>query len=226
MAAPPRRALVATDHMVQLPFSTPQPGRASAHTALQAAPDELHGYGRNLRGGIRYGMIRLGFPLVSIYPNTGIMIENRGHMIFHGTCQIGNNSAISLGKKRELTFGNRFGATTAFKLVCYDGIRFADNVLFGWDCLVMDTDFHALTKCTGEKSKGHAPIAIGANNWFGNGCRVMKRTRTCEKITVQAGTTLSGPVDAEPCTVVGFDHKIVEKAHGVWRNPDDDSIVY
>lgn len=171
-------------------------------------------------------MIRLGFPLVSIYPNTGIMIENRGHMIFHGTCQIGNNSAISLGKKGELTFGNRFGATTTFKLVCYDGIRFADNVLFGWDCLVMDTDFHALTKCTGEKSKGHAPIAIGANNWFGNGCRVMKRTRTCEKITVQAGTTLSGPVDAEPCTVVGFDHKIVEKAHGVWRNPDDDRIVY
>jgi len=123
-------------------------------------------------------------------------------------------------------FGNRFSATTTFRLTSYDEIIIADCVTFGWDALVMDTDFHKLTKLSGGYNKGHASIHIGSNNWFGNGCRIMKRTRTPDYCVIQSGTIISVPVVAPMYSVIGNDSDIVVKATGLWRNIDDDKIVY
>lgn len=110
-------------------------------------------------------MIRLGFPTVSLYPNTGIVYENHGGtIVFNGLCSIGNNSAISIGSKAVVEFGDRFTATTTLRLTSYYKMTFADCVTFGWDTLVMDTDFHKLTKVSGGYSKGYAPVSIGSNN--------------------------------------------------------------
>lgn len=175
----------------------------------------------------KFGMIRLGFPTVSLYPTQGIVYENHGGtIVFNGLCTIGNNSAISIGTKAIVKFGDRFAASTTLRLTAYNHISFSDNVCFGWDTLVMDTDFHKLTKVSGGYSKGYAPISIGSNNWFGNGCKIMKRTTTPDYCVVSAGTRLSGPVSAPSYSVVGNDSHIVVKATGVWRNVDDDVIEY
>ena len=59
---------------------------------------ELQGNVKIGGGKVKYGMIRLGFPTVSLYPNTGITIENHGGTItFNGKCSIGNNSYICFG---------------------------------------------------------------------------------------------------------------------------------
>ena len=178
-------------------------------------------------GKIKFGMVRLGFPTVSLYPNTGLVYENHGGtIVFNGLCSIGNNSAISIGTKAIVEFGDRFAASTTLRLTSYNHITFGDKVCFGWDTLVMDTDFHKLTKLSGGYSHGHAPVIIGSNNWFGNGCRIMKRTSTPDYCVVQGGTILSGPVSAPSYSVVGNDSHVVVKATGVWRNVDDDVIEY
>ena len=178
-------------------------------------------------GKIKYGMIRLGFPTVSLYPNSGIVYENHGGtIIFNGKCSIGNNSAISIGAKAVVEFGDRFSATTTLRLTSYHKITIADCVTFGWDTLVMDTDFHKLTKVSSGYSKRYAPISIGSNNWFGNGCRIMKRTVTPDYCVISAGTILSASVSAPSYSVVGNDNHVVVKATGVWRNVDDDVIKY
>lgn len=178
-------------------------------------------------GEIKFGIIRLGFPTVSLYPNTGIVYENQGGtIVFNGLCTIGNNSAISIGSKGHIEFGDNFKSTTTLRLTSYNTITFGNKVRLGWDILVMDTDFHKLTKVSGGYSKGYAPISIGSNNWFGNGCKIMKRTTTPDYCVVQGGTILSGPVSAPSYSVVGNDSHIVVKATGVWRNVDDDVIEY
>lgn len=157
-----------------------------------------------IEGNVKYGIIRLGFPTVSLYPNTGVTIENHGGaIIFNGRCSIGNNSYISIGSKGQVEFGDNFTATTTFRLTSYDRIIFGECVSFGWDTLVMDTDFHKLTKLSGGYSKGYAPISIGLNNWFGNGCKIMKRTQTPDYCVISAGTILSGKVDAPEYSVIG-----------------------
>lgn len=53
---------------------------------------ELHG-NIKINGNIKCGMIKLGFTGVSLYPNSGVTIENHGGtIIFNGSCFIGNNS--------------------------------------------------------------------------------------------------------------------------------------
>ena len=178
-----------------------------------------------IEGRLKYGLVRLGFPTVSLYPNSGITFENHGGtVVFKGSCIIGNASALSIGSKGRVEFGDGFVATTAFRLTSYDGITFGRHCLVGWDCLFLDTDFHKLTKLSGGHSRGHAPITIGSDNWFGNGCRIMKRTKTPDCCTVAAGTTLSGPVNVPPYSVIGTKHEIVTISNCLWRNPEDDTI--
>lgn len=178
-------------------------------------------------GELKFGMIRLGFPIVSLYPNSGIVYENHGGEIrFVGKCVIGNNSAISIGKKGYVSFGDRFCASTTFRLVSYDSVTIGDKTRFGWECLVMDTDFHKLTKLSGGYSRGHAPIIIGANNWFGTGCKVMKRSHTPDYCVIQGGTCLSEPVSAPVYSIIGNEIIVSVRASGLWLNIDDDKIEY
>ncbi len=97
-----------------------------------------------IKGPVRFGMIRLGIESVSLFHDNGIMIENRGSIIFNGKAHIGNDSAISLGNNGILEFGNNFTATAGLKLACYHSISFDNNVLVGWNTQIVDTDFHAL----------------------------------------------------------------------------------
>lgn len=178
-------------------------------------------------GKFKYGMIRLGFPSVSIYPNSGIMYENHGGSItFHGEFGAGNNSYISIGQKAQVEIGTNTYATSSLRLVSYDKVNIGDHTLFGWNIMIMDTDFHTMKKVGGEYSKGHAPISIGSNNWFGNGCKIYKRTTTPDYIVVSADTILAGKVDTNEHTVIGSENKIIVKATGLWHQMDDDVIEY
>ena len=172
------------------------------------------------------GMIRLGFPMVSLCPNSGIMIENHGgEILFKGRAGIGNASFISIGAKSTVEFGDYFQAT-ALKLASYCGIKFASRVRFGWDCTVFDTDFHKLTKVNGwGYSKGYAPISIGPDSWIGMGTLVLKGTTLPDHCVVGARSTLIGKQDVPPYSVLGGSPATLKKA-GYWRNIEDDKIEY
>lgn len=116
-----------------------------------------------------------------VYPDSGIKIFNEGTIVFRGPCKIGNNSSIVVGNGSTVDFGANFMATTTFKALCFKRIEFKERVIFGWDCTVMDTDFHPLFDLEGNRlGKGFGPISIGKNNWFSQGCLVTHSTSTPE----------------------------------------------
>lgn len=172
-------------------------------------------------------MIRLGFDRVSIWPNSGIMLELRGDIVFSGHCDIGNASYITTGSGSHLSFGDNFGATSSLRLVCYDRIEFGNDVLVGWDCMFMDSDFHKLTRDDSHPVRSFAPILIGGNNWFGNGCLIMKGTRTSFKTTIAARTVLTKDYTSLPekC-IIGESRNVEVLRDGIWRNIEDDGIDY
>lgn len=179
-----------------------------------------------IRGGVKHGMIRLGFNNVSIYPQNGIMIENRGTIVFNGCCSIGNDSYISVARRSTVSFGNEFEATGSFKLASYDGVVFGDRVSVGWNSLFIDTDFHRLTRDDGKPVKAYGKIQVGNNVWFGNNCMVLKNTIVPDFTTVAAGTMISKPLDILEKSVVGNKKPVVVLRQGIWRNFDEDSIKY
>lgn len=178
-------------------------------------------------GPVRYGMIRLGFSEVSVYPNSGIIFENHGGTVcFRGRCIIGNNSAVSVGDKGELTLGEHVEASTSCKIICYDHIDIGERTRLGWDCLVMDTDFHSLKYADGHKSRGHYPIVIGPDCWIGNGCHIMKRSVVAPRNVVAAGTCLQGPVTDKPDCLIASQATPYVKREGVHWDYYDDAIHY
>lgn len=175
---------------------------------------------------LKTGMIRLGFRTVSLYPNSGIMWENHGGtVVFNGKCNIGNDSAISIGIKGNLIFGDNFKATANMKLTSYCSIKFGNNVLVAWEVIIMDTSFHKLKDLDGNpKGKVMTPISIGNNNWITTRCMVMKGTKTPNFCIFGAGSFLNKNYSNYPSHILLAGSPLEIKAEGIWRDMEDDSI--
>lgn len=95
------------------------------------------------------------------------MIQNNGCIVFKGQCHIGSGAKLSVGKGAVLTFSDHFCSTAEMKIVCSNRITFGRNVLIGWECIFMDTNFHELMTIDG-KPYGNVsePIRIGNKWWF------------------------------------------------------------
>ncbi len=175
---------------------------------------------------IRPGLVKIGVNSVSIYPNSGCTIECRGNIVFKGKASLGNNTFISVGEKGRLTFGKSFVSSASSKFVCYHSITFGDNVLVGWDCMFLDTDFHSLTRMDGCHNRGYAPIEIGEEVWLGFGCKVFKRTSIPAKCVVAANTIIEEKLDVPMCSVIGNAFPIIIKGENMFRDFNNDKVDY
>jgi acetyltransferase-like isoleucine patch superfamily enzyme len=172
------------------------------------------------------GIIRLGFPLVSVYPNKGIMWENQGGtVIFKGKCNIGNNSFISIGKKAEVTFGEDFLASSSLKLISTVAIEFGLKTRIGWNSLIMDTNFHPLFDLkTNTFKKASGPIKIGDYNWFGLECKVTHSVNTPERCVFGLNSIISRGSTFQSYSIhAGNPLRIVST--DVKRDYDNDTLI-
>lgn len=175
---------------------------------------------------VRFGMIKLGIRIVSLFPNNGIMLENHGCIRFKGEVTIGSNSAISVGKSGYLELGNKFNANTGLKIACYHRISFEENVLVGWNTQVIDTDFHSLTNIeTGCMTKGYGPVQIGHDVWIANNCKIYKNVSIPHSCVIGADTVLHKTVDCPPHSLImnKIDNTVIK---GIFRDSKDDRIKY
>lgn len=183
----------------------------------------------NYAGGVKCGMIKLGKWGVSIYPDSGFMFENHGGtVIFNGSCIMGAGSAVSVGEKATLVIGDNFTATTTLRLACYKNITFGHDVSFGWECIVMDTDFHKMKKLSDGYTKGYGAINIGECCWVGARCMLLKNTNIPAYTTLSAGTRISSDIKTQGYCIVGNNITTAVLREGLYRNhaENDDIIDY
>lgn len=180
-----------------------------------------------LKGKIRFGMIQLGRPTVPIFPNSGIVIENRGRIVFNGKCSMGNGCAISVGKHGILNLGDGFSASTGAKIVCYHSIIFHEKVRVGWQSIFLDTDFHSMKSIDGKRrSKGYGSIEIGQNCWIASYCKILKGTKIPSYCTVASNTLLNRICDAPSYSLIYNSTETKFKQIDMWRDITDDAIQY
>jgi len=143
---------------------------------------------------INSGMIRLGPITNSLYETikNRFIWENQGVCCFKGKCIIGHNSAISIGNNGYLEFGNNFKATNNLKIACHKSIIFGNNVLFSWENIIMDTDYHkTINILTGKENNSTKDIIIGNNNWVGIRSIILKGTITPDNCIIGANSILN-----------------------------------
>ena len=131
---------------------------------------------------LSFGMIRLGFNRVNIYPDNGISWLNEGTIVFKGKAAIGSDSYLVVRRTGSVTFGDDFLNTAAMRLISCIGIEFGTSTRFGWSGLIMDTNFHPLYDMEKERfKKAYGKIKIGDFNWFGTQCMIMHSVETPER---------------------------------------------
>lgn len=178
------------------------------------------------------GMILLGTKGSSYDDHsTGVRMNlyKGGRIIFNGTCRIGCNSIIEVGKHANLEFGDNFMATSTLKLYCFCNIHFEDNVSLGWDQLIMDTNWHPLKDTiTGKKYPSSKPIFIGKNNWFGSRCVILPGVNTSDFSIFGLGCILNKNTVSTEFTLHTTDTTIIPQRHNIYRdlNDDKDPLIY
>lgn len=176
---------------------------------------------------IKTGMIRLGFPLVSIYRSKGVILENHGTIIFNGSCSTGSDSAFSVSKTGTLILGDKTSNVYGIKVVCYNKIYIGNKVRIGWDTLICDTDFHCLKSEDGSiRSKGYGSIRVEDEVWIGSYCKLYKNTYIPPRCTVASNTLINKKIDCEPYSLIYPGGGIKVKYTGLYRDIDDDMIDY
>ena len=175
---------------------------------------------------IRTGMIQLGVPSVSVYPNSGITFENRGGIFFNGDCTIGNNSFVSVGETGKVVLGDKFCATSSLKLISYCGIEIGKDVLCGWECMFLDTDFHRLTQIDGGSlPAAYGKISIGDGCWLGAKSIILKNMVLPAYCVAALGSLLNKRYEIPEKSLVAGQPVALKKT-GVYRNPCDDEVAY
>lgn len=176
---------------------------------------------------IKTGMIRLGFPMVSVFSQTGSVLENNGMVIFKGSAIMGGGCGISVGSKGILTFGDKFANQTGGKIICYHKVTFGYAVRLGWEGLVCDTDFHTMKSEDGlTHTKGYGKIEIGDEVWIGSFCRLFKNTTVPSRCTIASGTVIGKAIDCRPYSLIYPGGGLKTKYTGFWRDMFDDQINY
>lgn len=189
---------------------------------------KFYGKGKyRIEGKVYPGMIRMGFPMVTVFREKGVVLENRGEIVFKGSVRLGGGSGISVGSEGMLIIGDKFCNQTGGKIVCYHKVLFGDKVRLGWDVLVCDTDFHTMRSEDGSRyTKGYGPIEVMDDVWVGSYCKIFKNTVIPQKCTVGANSVISKKIECRPYSLIYTGSEIKVKYTGYCRDVDDDRINY
>lgn len=151
---------------------------------------------------IHTGMVRLGINRVPInQDNIGFVYENLGGCLRIGKGVLGSGSAISIQKAAKLTINEYFNGTSRAKFVCADEIVIGKHFTFGWEGLIMDTDWHSTYNISSKKySQKSKNITIGDYVWLATGVSVMKGSKI-PNYSIIAGKSLVNRQFEEECAL-------------------------
>ncbi len=174
------------------------------------------GGGKILLNTAKFGMAHIGFHKVPICDSKRTVLIIDGILELKGTFHVGNGSRIRVTDKAKLTIGNNFGISASSYINCYNNIIIGDNVLFAWDCLVMDSDTHPVFNSNNEIINYGKQVVIGNHVWFGCRSTVLKGSTIPDGCVIGASSLVSGG-KFEPSTIVaGHPAKSIKRI-GNWE---------
>lgn len=166
------------------------------------------------RGGVKTGMLSIGFGQVGIFDKRyeRSILQISGTIVLNGKAILGHGSRLCVGKEGIVTFGNKFTNTANMSIVCVSRITFGDNVLTSWNTLVMDTDWHHI-----ENAETHTvypctkEIIIGKKVWICTRSVVLKGSVIPDGCIIGANSLVSKQFNEENVLIAGNPAKVMKR---------------
>jgi len=164
---------------------------------------------------IKTGMISIGYGEVSIFDKkrSRSIWHVSGKVIFKGEAYIGHGSKISVNQNGLLELGVNFTISAESSIIVNKHIKFGNNCLIAWDCLIMDTDFHKIRNMKGEIVNPSEPIVIGNNVWIGCRSIILKGTKTSDNSIIGANSMLNKDISANEGLFIGNPAILIKKGY-------------
>lgn len=160
-------------------------------------------------------MIRIGFHECSECNSTDTtLLQIRGKLVFDGEAHIGRGSKIIVHKDAILELGDNFAISSSSTISCYKHIKFGKDIQFSWDCLVMDSDTHAIIDENGKRMNQDKEIIFEDRVWIGNGCMILKGTHVPNNCVIGARSVIVGCKCDDHTIIVGNPAKNIKKITG------------
>lgn len=122
---------------------------------------------------VKMGMVHIGFggSMGVIANRHGAICLEGGSIIFNGKAGFAEGASIRVSG--DLVIGKNMSANKNLFISCAHNIAIGDNVMFGWNCAVRDSDGHIVYH-KGEPKPYMAPVRIGNHVWICSEAHVLK----------------------------------------------------
>ena len=130
------------------------------------------------------GMIKIG--RTNFLKGHKTYFVNAGIIEFNGRFMVEGGSTIN-NMGGHITFGPDSRICEVCKVLVMGRLEIGKSTQIAFGSIIMDTDFHTVIDINDKKVRRPCmPIKIGAYNWFGNNCHIMKGTKTPDYAIVTA----------------------------------------
>lgn len=157
----------------------------------------------------------------------------RSYFRFAGTLVCGNNvyldngSVVSICEESVLTIGDNVRINRNSRIHCKKSISIESNSRVGWDCQIIDTDYH-FTLHNNRIANCDKPVFIGHNSWLANGVSVMKGSQLPAYSVVASKSLVNKDYSefGEKCLFGGTPARLISKDYCRILNKEKDLKDY
>lgn len=139
---------------------------------------------------------------------------SRARMIFKGNAEFGEGTSLKC-EFGYLVVGKNFSCSKNCCFDCDDHITIEDEVLFGWNIYVRDTDGIAVFE-NGELKMPQKPVVIGKHSWICSFAHILKGVTIKNDSIVAWRSTVTKSFDEGNVLIGGTPAKIIKK-NITWR---------
>lgn len=138
-----------------------------------------------------FGMIRFGYfgEDVITPKDARTLLQIEGTMRLAENVHFGCGVVIRVEPNANLDIETNVRISNRTKIICYDNVRICHDTRIAWECQIIDTTFHYMRNMNDNSvTELTHPIVIGAHNWIGNRCNIMKGAVIPDYTIVAAGS--------------------------------------
>ncbi len=172
---------------------------------------------------IASSLVRGGFLKLKFNSCGKLLRAEKGVRVLRYNCEISLGDKVNVhrhvklsaygnaGKKAVLKIGNGVAVGDRTEIHAGDSVTIGDGTLIGWDCCIMDRDYHKLE----SETEVTAPVVIGNNVWIGCNTIILKGIKIGDGAVVAAGSVVTKDVPAG--ALVGGNPARVIKENVSWK---------
>ena len=166
-----------------------------------------------------FGMIRFGYfgEDVITPKDARTLLQIEGIMKLASNVHFGCGVVIRVEPNAVLDIETNVRISNRTKIICYDNIKICHDTRIAWECQLIDTTFHYMRNMNDNYvTELTRPVIVGAHNWIGNRCNIMKGAVIPNYTIVAAGSLCNKHYDFPQYSLIaGVPAKLIKT--GIYR---------